>query len=198
MMQTNKLASNGAQGRGFWVGWALAFLGFPLGGFATWMLLGPITTPLAGATGGALTGTVLGAVQWLALRRGLPLSPWWIAATALGMATGLALEIVLVGTRTDDVTLPLRGLITGVSIGMAQFLLLRSISGRAPVWALSVALGWALGWTITRAAGIDLSQQWTVFGSSGAIVFQLLTGVALSWALRQGRVASGSQAELAA
>lgn len=122
----------------------------------------------------------------------------WIAATALGMASGLALGIVLLGTRTDDVTLPLRGLITGVSIGIAQFLLLRSISGRAPVWALSVALGWALDWTITRAAGSDLSQQWTVFGSPGALVFQLLTGVALSWALRQGRVAPGSQAELAA
>jgi hypothetical protein len=198
MMRTNKLASNGGQGQGFWMGWALAFLGVPLGGLATWMLLGPITTPLAGATGGALTGTVLGALEWLALRRGLPLSPWWIAATALGMATGLALGIALLGTRTDDGTLPLRGLITGVSIGMAQFLLLRGISGRAPVWALSVALGWTLGWTITRAVGIDLSQQWTVFGSSGAIVFQLLTGVALSWTLRQGRVAPGSQAELAA
>jgi hypothetical protein len=198
MMLTNKLPSNGGQGRGFWVGWVLSFLGFSLGGLATWTLLGPITTPLAGATGGALAGTVLGAVQWLALRRGLPLSPWWNAATALGMATGLALGVVLVGTRTDDVTLPLRGLITGVSVGMAQFLLLRSISGRAPVWGLSVALGWALGWTITRATGIDLSQQWTVFGSFGAIVFQVLTGVALSWALRQGRVAPGSQAELVA
>ena len=196
MTRMNKLTSN--HERGFWMGWALAFLGFPLGGLATWMLLGPITTPLAGATGGALTGTVLGAVQWLALRRGLPLSPWWIVATALGMATGLTLGIALLGTRTDDATLPLRGLTTGVSIGMAQFLLLRSISGRAPVWALIVALGWALGWTITRAVGIDLSQQWTVFGSSGAIVFQLLTGVALSWMLRQGRALPGSQAELAA
>jgi hypothetical protein len=196
MTRMNKLASN--DGWGFWMGWALAFLGFPLGGLATWMLLGPITTPLAGATGGALTGAVLGAVQWLALRRRLPLSPWWIAATALGMGAGLTLGIALLGTRTDDVTLPLRGLITGLSIGIAQFLLLRGISGRAPVWALIVALSWALGWMITRAVGIDLSQQWTVFGSSGALVFQLLTGVALSWTLRQGRAAPGSQAELAA
>jgi hypothetical protein len=192
----NKLASN--HGWSFWMGWALAFLGFPLGGLATWTLLGPILTPLAGATGGALTGAVLGAVQWLSLRRRLPLSPWWIAATALGMATGLTLGIALLGTRTDDATLPLRGLTTGVSIGMAQFLLLRSISGRAPVWALIVALGWALGWMITRAVGIDLSQQWTVFGSSGALVFQLLTGVALNWMLRRGRAAPEPQAELAA
>jgi hypothetical protein len=180
------------------VGWALAFLGFPLGGLATWTLLGPITTPLAGTLGGALTSAVLGAVQWLALRCRLPLPPWWIAATALGMGIGLALGIALLGTRTDDATLPLRGLITGLSIGIAQFLMLRGISGRAPIWALIVALGWALGWMITRAVGIDLSQQWTVFGSSGAIVFQLLTGVALNWMLQRARAAPEPQAELAA
>jgi hypothetical protein len=39
---------------------------------------------------------------------------------------------------------------------------------------------------ITRAIGVDLAQQWIVFGSSGAIVFQLLTGLTLSWMLRQG------------
>jgi hypothetical protein len=196
MKRTNKPTSDGVWG--FWVGWALAFLGLPLGGLATWTLLGPIATPLSGAIGGALTGAVLGAVQWLALRRRLPLSPWWIAATALGMGTGLALGIALLGTRTDDAALPLRGLITGLSIGTAQYLLLRGISGRAPAWALIVALGWALGWMITRAVGIDLSQQWTVFGSSGAIVFQLLTALTLSWMLRPGRAAPKPQVELVA
>jgi hypothetical protein len=141
---------------------------------------------------------VLGAVQWLALRRRLPLSPWWIAVTALGMGLGFALSIALLGTSTDGAALPLRGLITGVSIGLAQYVLLRGVSGRAPVWVLIVALGWALGWIITRAVGIDLSQQWTVFGSSGAIVFQLLTALTLSWMLRLGRAAPKPQAELAA
>jgi hypothetical protein len=196
MKQVSKPTSGG--GWSFWVGWVLAFLGLPLGGLATWMLIGPIATPLNGAIGGALTGAVLGAVQWLALRRRLPLSPWWIAVTALGMGLGFALGIALLGTSTDGAALPLRGLITGVSIGLAQYVLLRGVSGRAPVWALIVALGWALGWIITRAVGIDLSQQWTVFGSSGAIVFQLLTALTLSWMLRLGRAAPKPQAELVA
>lgn len=182
----------------FWVGWALAFVGFPAGGVAAAVLVGPIITPLAGALGGAVTGTVLGAVQWLALRRRLSLSPWWIAATALGMGIGLGLSIALLGTSTDGAALPLRGLITGAGIGVAQFVLLRSVSSRAPLWALIVTLGWALGWIITRAAGVDLTLQWSVFGSSGALTFQLLTGLTLAWMLRGNRVAASPAAELAA
>jgi hypothetical protein len=192
-----KAASTARSGSGwsFWVGWALAFVGFPLGGVAAAALVGPITTPLSGAIGGAVTGAVLGAVEWLALRRWLALSPWWIAATALGMGSGLALSITLLGTSTDGAALPLRGLITGAGIGIAQFVLLRSISSRAPVWALIVALGWALGWMITRAAGIDLALQWSAFGSSGALTFQLLTGLTLAWMLRRDKVTPHPAAE---
>lgn len=182
-------------GSGFWLGWALAFVGFPLGGVAAAALVGPITTPLSGALGGAATGAVLGAVQWLALRRRLPLSPWWVAATALGMGIGLALSIALLGTDTDGAALPLRGLITGAGIGFAQFVLLRSVNSRAPIWALIVALGWALGWLITRAVGVDLALQWSVFGSSGALTFQLLSGLTLAWMLRGNRVAQVPAAE---
>lgn len=194
-----KAASTTRSGRGwnFWMGWGLAFVGFPLGGVAAAASIGPITTPLAGALGGAVTGAVLGAVQWLALRRRLSLAPWWIAATALGMGAGLALSIGLLGTSTDGAALPLRGLIAGAGIGSAQFVLLRGVSSRAPLWPLVVTLGWALGWTITRAAGVDLTRQWSVFGSSGALTFQLLSGLALAWMLRRNRVAAGPAAELA-
>jgi hypothetical protein len=172
-------------GWGFWAGWGLAFLGFPLGGVAAHALAGPIATPLAGALGGAATGAVVGALQWLALRRRLPLSPWWIGATAAGMAGGLALGIALLGTDASGVALPLRGLIAGACIGIAQSLLLRSVIARAPVWGLVVALGWTIGWLITRAIGVDLALGWSVFGSSGAVTFQLLTGLALAWMLRR-------------
>jgi hypothetical protein len=178
------------------MGWAVAFVGFPLGGVAAAALIGPITTPLTGALGGAATGTVLGAVQWLALRRGLSLSPWWIAATALGMGIGLALSIALLGTSTDGSALPLRGLITGAGIGIAQFVLLRGASDRALAWPLIVTLSWPLGWMITRAAGVDLSLQWAVFGSSGALTFQLLTGLTLAWMLRGNRVPAHPAAKL--
>jgi hypothetical protein len=52
------------------------------------------------------------------------------------------------------------------------------------IWIGAVSLGWALGWFVTRSAGIDLSQKWYVFGMSGALAFQLLTGVALYFLLR--------------
>lgn len=184
-----------AGGWSFWGGWALAFVGFPLGGVAAAALVGPITTPLAGAIGGALTGAVVGAAEWLALRRRLSLSPWWIAATALGMGAGLALGIALLGASVDGAALPLRGLIAGLGIGIGQFLLLRGVGSRAPIWPLVVALGWALGWLITQAAGVDLSLQWSVFGSSGALAFQLLSGLALAWMLRGSRVVPGPAAE---
>lgn len=194
MKQTIRLSSGG--GWGFWAGWALAFLGFPLGGVAAAALIGPITTPLGGAIGGIITGAIVGAAQWLALRRRLSLTRGWIAATALGMGAGLALGIALLGTSTDGATLPLRGLIAGAGIGSAQFILLRAVGSRAPIWPVVVALGWALGWMLTRAAGVDLTLQWAVFGSSGALTFQLLTGLTLAWMLRGHAVAPGPAAVL--
>jgi len=195
MKQTMKSTSGSEWS--FWLGWALAFVGFPLGGVAATALIGPIMTPLAGALGGAATGAIIGAAEWLALRRRLPLSPWWIAATALGMGAGLPLGIALLGTSTDGAALPLRGLITGAGIGIAQYVLLRGVSSRAPVWPLIVTLGWALGWIITRAAGVDLALQWSVFGSSGALTFQLLTGLVLAWMLRRDKVVPRPAPELA-
>lgn len=169
------------RGWGFWAGWGLAFLGFPLGGLAGLALAGPITGVPQAALGGAATGAVIGAAQWLVLRRRLPLTPWWIGATAAGMSGGLALGIGLLGVDTTGAALPLRGLVTGAGIGLAQYLVLRGLTPRAPAWALTVAGGWAVGWLVTRAAGVDLAPNFTVFGATGAWAFQLLTGLALAW-----------------
>src|SRR5215207_10887229 len=141
----------------FWAGWGLAFIGFPLGGLAATALVGGVTTPLEGVIGGAATGAVIGLAQWLVLRRRLALTPWWIAATAAGMAAGLGLGIALLGIDTAGITLPLRALVTGAGIGIAQFAILRGSSTRAIVWPLIVAGSWAIGWLVTRAAGIDLA-----------------------------------------
>jgi hypothetical protein len=169
----------------FWAGWGLAFIGFPLGGLAATALVGGVTTPADGILGGLATGAVIGLAQWLALRRRLALTPWWIAATAAGMGAGLGLGIALLGTDTTGITLPLRGLVTGAGIGIAQFALLRGSTARAFVWPLVVACGWAIGWLVTRAVGVDLTANWSVFGAAGALTFQLLTGLALAWLLPQ-------------
>jgi len=181
----------------FWAGWGLAFIGFPLGGLAATALVGGVTTPVEGVIGGAATGAVIGLAQWLALRRRLALTPWWIAATAVGMGVGLALGIALLGTDTAGITLPLRGLVTGASIGIAQFALLRGNTARAFVWPFVVACSWAIGWLVTRAVGVDLAPQWSVFGAAGALTFQLLTGLALAWLLPQATQAGDRSAVVA-
>jgi hypothetical protein len=152
-------------------------------------LAGAVTGIPQAAIGGAATGAVIGLAQWLVLRRRLPLTPWWIAVTAAGMSVGLALGVGVFGIDTTGAALPLRGLVTGAAIGLAQYLALRGLTPRAPAWPAVVALGWAVGWIVTRAAGIDLAPSFTVFGSTGAWAFQLLTGLALAWILR-GRPAS--------
>ena len=170
----------------FWGAWMLAFLGFPVAGLAGIAVAGPVTTPLDGVLGGVAAGAVIGLAQWLVLRQRLSLSPRWIAATAAGMGAGLALSITLLGTATEGMALPLRGLVTGAAIGSAQWLVLRASTDRAAAWVPVVALGWALGWIIMRATGIDLAPGWYVFGAYGALTFQVLTGLALGWLL-QGR-----------
>jgi hypothetical protein len=168
----------------FWAGWGLAFVGFPLGGLAASALVGGVGSAAEGLLAGAATGAVVGAAQWLALSRRLPLSPWWIAATSAGMAAGMALGIQLLGTEMGSNAVLLRGLLTGAGIGLAQTLVLRRVTGNAPLWGAVVALGWALGWLTSTAAGVDLTE-WAVFGSIGAWAFQLLTGLTLAYLLRR-------------
>jgi hypothetical protein len=178
----------------FWGGWGLAFLGFPIGGLASIGLVGGVESVLDGAIGGAACGAALGAVQWLVLRR-LSLSRSWIMATSLGMAGGLVLTLALFGTTTAGSVLLLRGLSTGLLIGLAQWVLLQRSVARAWVWIPTVAGGWALGWAVSRAIGLDLTPNFALFGASGALTFQALTGLVLAWLLAQ-RAATPGPAEM--
>jgi hypothetical protein len=63
-------------------------------------------------------------------------------------------------------------------IGVAQATVLYRLLGRIVcVWPVLLSGLWALGWTITASAGIDVEAQYTVFGSSGAIVVTAATSV---------------------
>ena len=189
-MTSNQLST----GWRFWGAWGLAFLGFPLGGLAAIGLVGGVESVLDGAIGGAACGAVLGAVQWLVLRRRLSLPRSWIVATSLGMAGGLALTLALFGTSTAGSVL-LRGASTGLLVGLAQWVVLRGSVPRAWVWIPTVAAGWALGWAVSSAIGLGLTPNFAVFGSTGAWAFQALTGLVLAWLLAQ-RAATPGPAEL--
>ena len=45
------------------------------------------------------------------------------------------------------------------------------------MWPLYLSGVFAVGWAVTTSAGIDVDQQFTIFGSSGARVATLLTVV---------------------
>jgi hypothetical protein len=150
--------------------WMPTFLGFPAGGLVA-EIVGRVDGPGPAIAGGAITGAILGLAQWLGMRRTGPPPAAWIIATAVGFAVGLGLGAAAAGYETDTGALATQGAICGAVIGVAQAAVLYRMLGRMVLaWPTLLAGLWALGWTITASAGIDVEAQYTVFGSSGAIV----------------------------
>jgi uncharacterized membrane protein len=162
-----------------WLLWTVAFVSFPIAGIAAQAATGRINDAVAALLGGLIAGAVIGTGQWLAARRllGDPLA--WIAATAAAMGIGLLAGAWAVGYGTSVGELALMGAITGVPVGAVQAFLLRGRVARSWVWAAVMPLLWALGWTVTAAAGIGVDRQYAVFGAFGAITFMALSGVVL-------------------
>jgi hypothetical protein len=173
-----------AGGWRFFLWWMLAFLGFPLGGLLALMVVGSMEGAVSGALGGALAGAVIGAAQWSVLRRYMRVGPEWVLATTLGVAIGDALGALLTGAGMGIGVLLITGLVTGVAVGLLQWWLLRGRILLASLWPPVVAIAWPLGWTVTWAVGVDVERGYYVFGSSGALVFAALTGLAMLLMLR--------------
>jgi hypothetical protein len=103
------------------------------------------------------------------------------------MAVGLAIGTALLGSETGGNELLWRAAITGLCIGIAQWIVLRQVLPQSIIWIGVMAIAWTVGWFITRRAGIDLSYKWAVFGASGALVFQFLTGLAFYFLFRSSQ-----------
>jgi hypothetical protein len=158
--------------------WIPTFFGFPLGGLAAELIAGPVDGPVAAIVGGAITGLVLGAVQSFGLGPVGPAARSWIIATAVGLSAGLGIGAAAVGYGTDLSDLVVQGAICGLTIGAAQAVVLRpQLGGLAFAWPPALAVAWAIGWAITTAIGVDVEAQYTVFGSSGALVVTGLTAI---------------------
>ncbi|WP_395658421.1 hypothetical protein [Nocardioides sp.] len=158
--------------------WLASFTGFPLGGLAAMVLVGPVDSVATAAAGGLVTGAVLGTVQGWAMRADRRTAAAWSATTALGLAVGLALGSSLVGFDTTMAALAVQGIVSGAFVGAAQAGLLHRRLGRLAIaWPAYLAGAWALGWTITTAIGVEVDEQFTVFGSAGAVTVAALTTV---------------------
>jgi hypothetical protein len=161
-----------------WLLWTAGFLAFPIGGALATGATGRINDVGSALIGGMIAGAVIGTGQWLVARRLLD-PQTWIPATAVAMSIGLGVGAWAVGYGTSLGELALMGFITGIPLGVAQAYLLRDRLANAWVWAAAMPLLWALGWTVTTAGGIDVDQQFAVFGAYGAITFMALSGVLL-------------------
>jgi hypothetical protein len=166
--------------------WPLAILlGFPIGGFIADVIVGPVDSVGAALGGGLIAGAVIGAAQWLALRR---LVTWiWIAATSVGMAAGLTVGAASVDYGISRGDLLLMGAVTGLGVGGLQALVLarHGISGAA-WWAGANPPAWALAWLVSSyVLSSNVDEQFTNFGASGALVFAVLTGLLLAFLFRR-------------
>ena len=145
---------------------------------------------------GALLGTVVGAVQWLVLRRRLEKPGWWVPATIVSLAVGSAVGGTIMDRVSNAAAMDARagvvdygmaavlsvaasivaGIVVGTVMGAAQWLVLQRRVEKAGRWVLVSVVGWAVGWpTIWHA-------PWgrEVFGA----VYALFTGPVLLWLLR--------------
>ena len=160
-----------------WIG--LALVAFPLAGYAGWGISGHVDGVGPALIGGAITGAGIGFVQWLFLRRDLNLGPAWILATGVALAAGLSIGAAVVGYETSSSQLAIMGAISGAAVGIAQGILLRNRFSLWHVWMVAMPVMYAIGWLVTESIGVDVANQFTVFGASGSIVFGILSGLLL-------------------
>lgn len=167
------------------VGIALA-LGDPIEALVGMVLVTPALTLLAGG--------ILGAVQWIELRRHLELAGRWLLSTALGLGTGLAVGAVLVEVVGELLTgRPMRilqlapmprafsflvlGVVSGLCLGYAQRLLLRRTPHLPSNWPILSACGLGLGFPLgSLVADTVLSG---LASPAGLITLVLVAGAAL-------------------
>jgi hypothetical protein len=156
--------------------WLPTFLAFPAGGLLAMGVVGSLEGPVSAAAGGLIAGAVIGAAQWLALGT----TKRWIPLTAGAMAAGTAVAAVFTGAGTELADLMVTGLIAGAAVGAAQGTVLSRNAALVAAWSAVTAASWAIAWLVTyTVVGVNADQGFFVFGSSGALVATLITGLAL-------------------
>ena len=111
--------------------------------------VGPV---FSGAIVATITATVasmfFGVTQWLVLRRYVPRSGRWVAATVLGWSVGIFVASVLAGTFIPEVEgfrlFVSMAFVAGAAGGWSQWMVIRSHFQGAAWWIPISAVGWAI------------------------------------------------------
>lgn len=161
-----------------WWRWLLTALAFPPSGLVAHLVAGRVDSVPAAVLNGVIVGAGIGAAQW-ALLRHRNINATWIAGTAVGFGAGLAAGAALVSYRTDITSLAVMGAVSGLGVGLAQGAFLDGAK-RTVGWTAATSVLFALGWAVTTAGGIDVSQQWAVFGAYGCTTLALLQSMIIN------------------
>lgn len=160
--------------------WIIAFLGFPIGGLIAITLIGRMDTSIDGLLGGIIAGVIIGGAQWIALKQFFSIDGRWVVATSAGLGLGIGLSALLWGTDTTLQAILTRAPLTGFLLGVAQWFILRQNVAHAYVWIPTLTLIYPAAWYITsRVIGDSINEAFFVFGASGALFFQITTGLVL-------------------
>ncbi len=171
--------------------WLIAVISFPIGGFIGHLVAGPAATIPAALISGAIAGGIIGLGQGFALKLPSQALALWAGATAVGLGLALAGVTAVIGQITTTTEAAALGVVAGLTLGAGQaFVLQRSGVPAAWLWVAASGLAWAAGWFVTASAGIALEAGWPVYGLSGAIVSQVITGVVI-WRSMGARLAAG-------
>jgi len=166
--------------RQIWL-WPVSILiGLPIGGYVADLVVDGVDSVGAAMAAGLITGAIIGAAEWFALRRRV--SWLWTLATTVGMAAGLTAGAALVDYGIDRGDLAIMGAVTGLGVGVMQALVLaRNQVPGAVWWAIANPPGWALGWFVSSyVIARNIGERFPIFGASGALVFGLLTWMVLA------------------
>jgi len=177
---------------------ALTVLGI-VAGLALALPLGVPIFAVLGAMAGtpivlSIVGLSLGTAQWPVIRRHISGSAWWVVGSAVGMAAGLTLGVILVeqvgralfggpinfrmlGVAQRAASFGTIGLIGGAGVGLAQWLVLRRQAAKCSRWvhvnALSLGAGLACGSLLADALMLRTGSL-----ASAAVLLVVGSGVA--------------------
>jgi len=166
-----------------------------VGNLLGWAFLLVLRTVLPGITSNSgffaallVLGIPFGLVQWLVLRRFIPVSPLWVATMPVSWFLFYVVAYLLPESLWQNVndeaasTLTIGYLVLGALMGLPQWPMLRRRLARAALWIVGSSLGVGLGFGIVLFTGF-ISEYEYISYTIVVLVYSIITGSLLSWLL---------------
>jgi len=116
--------------------------------WARWVLATTVGWTLGLVLSGEIgIGAFVGVAQWLVIRRYFSQASWWILASTVGWIAGwfLITSGLIVPPGAGPINTLIAGGVFGLTMGLAQWLVLRRRVKLASVWILLSIPGWTVG-----------------------------------------------------